>query len=200
MQVVRLSELHNRPRMDPAGTLEELPSLVVEDMKALWDLLEEHREFFSSSETVSYNPSFGEASMMVGGADADILVGATLVEIKTTVKWGYMWADAAQLVGYYVLAAMNGDPWPIDRLAIYRSRFGRIEYVDCAEMRQSIDLLGFAEQLLDIRASALREASAGAKGADKRRGWLQKPWRSTRDEAQKYLEMSNETWREDSLD
>ena len=135
----------------------------------------------------------------MGGADADLLVGTTLIDIKTTVKWGYMWADAAQLVGYYVLAAMNGEPWPIDRLAIYRSRFGRIEYVDCAEVRQSIDLLGFAEQLLDIRASALREG-AGAKGADKRRGWLQKPWRSTRDEAQNYLEMPNETWREDSLD
>ena len=152
-----LSELHNRPRMDPAGTLEEPPSLVREDMKALWDLLEEHREFFSSSETVSYNPSFGEASMMVGGADADLLVGATLVDIKTTVKWGYMWADAAQLVGYYVFAAMVGGPWPIDRLAIYRSRFGRVEYVDCDEIKQSIDLLGFAEQLIDRIASSLKE-------------------------------------------
>ena len=153
-----LSELHNRPRMDPVGTLEEPPNDVVEDMKALWGLLEEHRGFFGSSEVVSYNPTFGEASMMVGGADADLVVGTTLVDIKTTVKWGYMWADAAQLVGYYVFAAMVGDPWPIDRLAIYRSRFGRIEYVDCDEVRQSIDLLGFAEQLIDRIASSLKES------------------------------------------
>ncbi len=155
------SELNNRPRMDPAGTLEKPPIEVMDDMKALWDLLDEHRGFFSNSEVVSYNPTFGEASMMVGGADADLLVDTTLIDIKTTIKWGYMWADAAQLVGYYVLAAMNGEPWPIDRLAIYRSRFGRIEYVDCDEVRQSFDLLGFAEQLLDTRASALSNASRG---------------------------------------
>ena len=106
---------------------------------------------------------------MVGGADADLLVGSTLIDIKTTIKWGYMWADAAQLVGYYVLAAMNGEPWPIDRLAIYRSRFGRIEYVDCAEVRQSIDLLGFAEQLLETRASALREGSRGQRSRQAQR-------------------------------
>ena len=80
-----------------------------------------------------------------------------------------MWADAAQLVGYCVLAAMNGEPWPIDRLAIYRSRFARIEYVDCAEVRQSIDLLGFAEQLLDIRASVLREGSRGQRSRQAKR-------------------------------
>ena len=126
-------------------------------------MLEERRDFYSNSRTVSYNPTFGEASMMVGGADADLLVGTTLVEIKTTVKWGYMWADAAQLVGYYVFAAMVGEPWPISRLAIYRSRFGRIEYVDCDEVKQSIDLLGFAEQSMDRIASALEESQKSHK-------------------------------------
>ena len=153
-----LSELHNRPQMNPAGTLVEPPNEVVGDLEALWRLLEEHSAFFSSSDTVSYNPTFGEASMMVGGADADLLVGTTLVDIKTTVKWGYRWADAAQLVGYYVFAAMVGEPGPIDRLAIYRSRFGRIECVDCDEVRHSVDLLGFAEQLMDRIASSLKES------------------------------------------
>ena len=153
-----LSELHNRPRMDPAGTLDEPPNEVMEDMKCLWELLEELREFFSSSETVRYNPTFGDASMMVGGADGDILIGTTLVDIKTTVKWGYMWGDAAQLVGYYVFAAMVGEPWPIDRLAIYRSRFGRIEYVECDEVREKVDLLGFAEQLMDKLAASLQDS------------------------------------------
>ena len=153
-----LSEFHNRPRMDPIGTLEEPPNDVVEDMKALWELLEERKGFFESSDAVHYNPTFGEASMMVGGADADLLVGTALVDMKTTVKWGYMWADAAQLASYYVFAAVVGEPWPIERLAIYRSRFGRIEYVDCDEVRQSIDLLGFVEQLLDIQASSLRDS------------------------------------------
>lgn len=153
-----LSEFNNRPRMDPAGTLEKPPSEVMEDMKCLWHLLEERRDFFSGSETVSYNPTFGEASVMVGGADADLLVGTTLVDVKTTVKWGYMWADAAQLAGYYVFAAMVGEPWPIERLAIYRSRFGRIEYVECNDVKQSSDHLGFAEQLIDRIAESLKES------------------------------------------
>ncbi len=69
-----------------------------------------------------------------------------------------MWADAAQLVGYYVFSAMVGEPWPIDRLAIYRSRYGRIEYVECDEVRGSSDLLGFAEQLMDRIASSLQDS------------------------------------------
>ncbi|MDE2817629.1 MAG: hypothetical protein OXK81_13160 [Chloroflexota bacterium] len=62
-----MSEFHNRPRMDPAGALEEPPNEVMEDMEAHWHLLEGRRDFFSGSEAVSYNPTFGEASMMVGG-------------------------------------------------------------------------------------------------------------------------------------
>lgn len=150
-------DLLTSAQVDTAGTSESPQREVIEDIEALWDLLATHKGFFTETGFVTYNPSFGEASMMVGGADADLVVGTTLVDIKTTVKWGYSWADAAQLAGYYVFAAMVGEPWPIDRLAIYRSRFGRIEYVDCDELRQSIDLLGFAEQLMDIRASSLNE-------------------------------------------
>ena len=81
-----LSELYNRPQMDPVGTLESPSIKVIEDMEVLWKLLRENRRFFTGSESHSYNPDFAEASHLVGGADADLLVGTTLIDIKTTVK------------------------------------------------------------------------------------------------------------------
>lgn len=94
-----LSVHYNRPQMDPFGTLKRPPMEVYQDIEELWELLEENRGFFTGNEDIRYNPNFGEASHLVGGADADLLVGSTLIDIKTTIKWGYKWDDAAQVVG-----------------------------------------------------------------------------------------------------
>ena len=143
-------------RVDMEVLLEDIPSGALCEIEALWNVLEEHRKFFVSSTSRVYGPSFGCATEILVGASADLLVDTTLIELKTTAKGHYNWMDAAQLVSYYVLAAMAGEPWPIERLAIYRPRFGRLDYVDCAEVKESMDLLGFARNLLEIRAPSSR--------------------------------------------
>ena len=45
-----LSELYNRPQMDPVGTLESPSIKVIEDMEVLWKLLRENKSFFNGSE------------------------------------------------------------------------------------------------------------------------------------------------------
>lgn len=95
-------------------------------------------------ETVHLNPAFGLASALVGGADADLVLDGTLVDVKTTGKSTFKIDYWRQLVGYLTLAdihnrlfefgiydqlGLEGDsdirPLPeIDRFGVYFSRHG----------------------------------------------------------------------------
>ncbi len=76
------------------------------------------------------NPTFGEVARAVGGADADLIVGDMLVDIKTTkndtIKTEYL----NQLLGYFLLARKQRAIDPtlpiINRIGIYYSRFGHL--------------------------------------------------------------------------
>ena len=76
------------------------------------------------------NPSFGEASRLIGGADTDLVVGDTLIDVKTTSRDTIDpgWLD--QSLGYFLLArrhrAANPDFPAITRLGFYFSRQGRL--------------------------------------------------------------------------
>jgi hypothetical protein len=76
------------------------------------------------------NPTFGESSSLVDGADADLIAGDTLIDLKTT-KTGTVTAEALdQLLGYFLLARnqRRSDPaFPeIKRLGVYFCRHGHV--------------------------------------------------------------------------
>ncbi|MGD0339917.1 MAG: hypothetical protein ABSB78_14145 [Bacteroidota bacterium] len=81
-----------------------------------------------NSEKVILNPGFGESTLLVDGADADLITGDLLVDIKTTssplIKPYYL----DQLLGYYFLARLenhNNPNYPvINRVGLYFSRHG----------------------------------------------------------------------------
>ncbi len=85
---------------------------------------------FMASKVCVLNPTFGEASALVGGADADLLIDDTLVELKTTKDLEFSADTFRQLMGYYTLSKIgqiSGDvkPKPVIRnIAIYSSRYG----------------------------------------------------------------------------
>lgn len=74
------------------------------------------------------NPTFGVASALVGGADADLVVGDTLVEIKTTKSGAIERDQMRQLVGYACLGRASGAHG-VNNVAVYASRFGRLEMI-----------------------------------------------------------------------
>jgi len=92
------------------------------------------------------NPTFGEASHNLGGADADLIAGDALIEVKTTKKDSIevTWLD--QLFGLYLLARnqRTRDPaFPeIKRLALYFARHGFLWIVPVS---QWVDHPGFAD-------------------------------------------------------
>ncbi len=75
------------------------------------------------------NPTFGEGSRLVGGADADLIIDDILIDIKTVKNLEMKRETFNQLIGYYTLYKIGGiDHSPtqieINRLGVYFSRFG----------------------------------------------------------------------------
>ena len=82
------------------------------------------------------NPGFGETSQIVGGADADLISGDLLVDIKVTKKGEMKVTDLDQLLGYFLLGRHQrsiDDKFPnIKRVAIYFARHGYLWELDAA--------------------------------------------------------------------
>ena len=75
-----------------------------DDVRDLQAMLAEARPAFAKSSKYVLNPTFGMASVLVDGADADIIMDGTLVDIKTT-KHPAITSDMIyQLAGYWLLS------------------------------------------------------------------------------------------------
>lgn len=132
---------------------------IIEDLEKLYDLFEERfilSGLITKDSKVVYNPTFGGASVICGGADADIYIDGTLYDFKCTKKHGYVWNEVAQILGYYLLdniAKNNHDEdnclngYEIKRIAFYRARHGEIEYIDVSKEKYQ-RLIDSFEQIL----------------------------------------------------
>jgi hypothetical protein len=117
------------------GTLSPLFGQVTDagiaDLRNLLSVAQGVTDPFRASRVCILNPGFREASVLVGGADADLLVDDTLIEIKTTKDLKFTAETFRQLVGYYTLYKIGGGvtigprPKPeIRSLGIYFARYG----------------------------------------------------------------------------
>ncbi len=98
------------------------------------------------------NPTFS-GSKDVGGADADLIVGKTLIDIKSTKSARLRREDLYQLVGYTLLD--YEDVFGLDEVALYLARRPKMvswrlrplleemagEAVDPAELREDLRTL-----------------------------------------------------------
>jgi hypothetical protein len=79
-------------------------------------------------ETLILNPTFGDSSILVGGADADLISGDMLVEFKTTKQGKVKLGHLDQLFGYYLLARNQkriDSTFPaINKVGVYFCRHG----------------------------------------------------------------------------
>lgn len=105
------------------------------------------------------NPVFGEGSMMLGGADADLLVDDLLIEVKTTAMLKIRTEDWRQIIAY---AALNEhfpigggrDRVAIRRLGFYFSRYGYLASWGLEELVDPATFAAFAEWLRDYACEA----------------------------------------------
>ncbi|MGG5757950.1 hypothetical protein ACQ3VF_19450 [Bacillus toyonensis] len=123
--------LFSHPSEDIAKELEEMCK-VFEEKFLIPEIV--HKE-----SKVVYNPNFGLASMIVDGADGDIIIDGVLYDFKTGKPFAYSWVNAAQLIGYYFLNDISliamelgyeSSSFDIEKVALYKARYGEIEYFD----------------------------------------------------------------------
>jgi hypothetical protein len=116
-------------RIDWMG-LESPDANDIADLRALIALVDESS--FRATHVCLLNPTFGAASGLVGGADADLLLDDCIIDIKTTKDPRLDVRDFFQLIGYYLLHGFDGihcgnsktTTHEVNSLAIYFSRYG----------------------------------------------------------------------------
>jgi hypothetical protein len=119
----------------------------MQELRSLFQFVKD--EDFKTKELCLLNPTFGSASTLVCGADADFVIDETLVDIKTTQSLKLEAAAFRQIVGYYVLHQLGsvGELEPkttISKLAIYFSRFG---YMHTMNIRDIVNVKTFPDFL-----------------------------------------------------
>ncbi len=97
------------------------------------------------------NPIF-IAPTIIGGADGDIIIDDTLIDIKTTKNLKLERSYLNQLICYYVLSLMKGingkkSCQPIKKLGIYFARFGELWTVPVYELGNSDQYHAFCNWL-----------------------------------------------------
>ena len=148
-------------KLDPvyrAGYIDPNPASVdpldVEDMIALLDAIPFEGDMgICLQPQVWLNPTFGSYSVGIHGADADLVAGGELVDIKTT-KNPEVTKHLPQLIGYAILAdAYRADEAPefpsVDSVALYFSRQGRLIRLPLASARANADYPAVRSALLE---------------------------------------------------
>jgi hypothetical protein len=83
------------------------------------------------------NPSFGRSSLMIGGADADLITGKLLVDVKTTNQCSMGATTLDQLLGYCLLSRRERERDPqfpeIKEVGLYFSRHGYLWTMEVEE-------------------------------------------------------------------
>lgn len=111
---------------------EELGTVHYEDIKDLKKLISiVNPRIFKAKKTCILNPTFGEASMLVNGADADVILDDMLIDIKTTKFFRVQRQAYNQLIGYYILYLLGGidetsKKYKINKLGLYFSRHAEL--------------------------------------------------------------------------
>jgi hypothetical protein len=113
-------------RLGPLATVDQLiataSASVLDDIKAMSQLVRSSQPSLLSGQNVTLNPSFGDASVRLGGADADLVVDGRLIDIKSKEVAEIERVEFWQLLGYTLADA--DDSLSIQEVGIYFSRHG----------------------------------------------------------------------------
>ncbi len=101
----------------------------IQDIKSLMSLVDKDK--FTAKHNCYLNPTFGAGSMLVGGADADLIIDNTLIDIKATKNLKLERAHINQILGYYILSLIGGindnpNYTPIEKIGLYFARHGEL--------------------------------------------------------------------------
>ena len=105
---------------------------------------------FKTTNICLLNPRFGKTAEIIRGADADLVIDDTLIDIKTTKNFSLHRREFNQLLGYYLLHRIDGagqikPKIKIKKLGIYYSRFGYLYTVNLEDIGSEKTFTNFAK-------------------------------------------------------
>ncbi|MHC5722728.1 MAG: hypothetical protein ACYT04_36925 [Nostoc sp.] len=107
------------------GNLESIDNEDIADLRNITNIIDPN--IFRVQERVLLNPDFGPGSLLVKGADADLILDDLLIDIKTIKNLALERKSFDQLLGYYTLSVIerrfDPDIEEINQLGIYFSRY-----------------------------------------------------------------------------
>lgn len=122
--------------------------LDIQDVLKLMSLIDEN--YFKVKSQGYINPTFGEGSLLVGGADADIIIDDTLIDIKVSKHLTLEREHLNQTIGYFILSLIGGvnsdeNCKPIKNIGIYFARYGVLWKIPLSELANEDAILEFKE-------------------------------------------------------
>lgn len=144
--LAKLDVLYRAGKIDE--NLQDVDDKDVEGLRSLMSFIDAN--LFKSSGVVVLNPTFGLASALVGGADADLLIDDLLIDIKTKKELILERDDFNQLIGYYTLYKIDGidgtqKQHEVKRLGIYFSRYAYLHVIPVEDVIDSSRFPQFVE-------------------------------------------------------
>ena len=130
---------------DNIGVIDERD---MEDLQHLMAIVDENN--FIARQLALINPTFGKASHLVGGADADLVIDDIIIDIKTVKKLTLDRKTYDQIMGYYTLhqIASVGELEPklnINKVGIYFARHAYLHIMPIADMVNMETYMDFIE-------------------------------------------------------
>lgn len=126
VHLAQIDPIYRANYLDPS--LGQVDNLVIQELRELIEIVND--EVFVARDHCLLNPTFGDASHEVGGADADFIIDGCLVDIKTTKSAKFTRNQFNQLIGYYILhdiGGIDGDyNLTVMTLGVYYSRYGEL--------------------------------------------------------------------------
>jgi hypothetical protein len=107
--------------------LQRINEAMVEDIGNMLSLL--RPEEFRAKRTCVLNPTFGAASELIGGADGDVFLDGTLIDIKVNKNLELGRDIFNQLLGYFCLSCIGGVDGcrsKVTCVAVYFARYGML--------------------------------------------------------------------------
>lgn len=120
----------------------------IADLKGLFGVAVDSG-LFRPKRSADLNPDFGKGSSLVGGADADLMLDGTLVDIKTVKDLSFTQNMYNQLLGYYALSTVERN-LEISSVGIYFSRYGIMHTIPTDDMEEAADtIVGWFREHVD---------------------------------------------------
>lgn len=123
----------------------------IEDLHNLINSTTKNEEIFRARDKFISNPHFGSSiTMLMGGADADLIIDHSLIDIKVRSKFGFESYPWHQLIGYYILGLLTPNiEYTISRLSIWNPRYEVLMFIDINELFNIIDMKEFISKFIE---------------------------------------------------